>query len=275
MTTHTAPMAALKEIKMLDDFFIRAIIAGIGVSLTAGPLGSFIVWKRMAFFGDALAHSALLGVALAFTFNVHHIFGIVVIASIFSLLIASLQKNRSYSSDTLLGIIAHSALAIGLVIASFFDNIKVDLMSFLFGDILATGKQDIIIIYLGLAISLIILKMIWRPLLLTTINQDLAKVEGVNTDYCRLIFMLLISLLVALSIKIVGILLVTSLLIIPAATSRKFASTPERMAIIASIIGCIAIVSGLFSSLQWNTPSGPSIVVCALILFIISNIIKK
>lgn len=260
---------------MVDDFFIRAIIAGIGVALVAGPLGSFVVWKRMAFFGDALAHSALLGVTIAFAFNIHHVFGIVLLASVFSLLIVVLQKNRSYSTDTLLGIMAHSALAIGLVVASFFDNIKVDLMSFLFGDILSTGVDDIYMIYASLIISLLVLKKIWRALLLTTINYDLAKVEGVNVDLVRFIFMLLISVLVALSIKIVGILLVTSLLIIPAAAARKFSLTPEKMAVTASIIGCLSVVVGLFASLQWDTPSGPSIVVSALLLFILSSLYKK
>lgn len=260
---------------MVDDFFIRAIIAGIGVALVAGPLGSFVVWKRMAFFGDALAHSALLGVTIAFAFNIHHVFGIVLLASVFSLLIVVLQKNRSYSTDTLLGIMAHSALAIGLVVASFFDNIKVDLMSFLFGDILSTGVDDIYMIYASLIISLLVLKKIWRALLLTTINYDLAKVEGVNVDLVRFIFMLLISVLVALSIKIVGILLVTSLLIIPAAAARKFSLTPEKMAVTASIIGCLSVVVGLFASLQWDTPSGPSIVVSALLLFMLSSLYKK
>jgi zinc transport system permease protein len=260
---------------MLDDFFIRAIIAGIGVAIVAGPLGSFVVWNRMAFFGDSLAHSALLGVSLAFAFNVHHILGIIISASIFSLIIVCLQKNRSYSSDTLLGIVAHSSLALGLVVISFFDSVRIDLMSFLFGDILATNKTDIIIIYTGLIFSLLVLKKIWRPLLLITINHDMAKVEGVNVQHSRFIFMLLMSLLVALSIKVVGILLVTSLLIIPTAAARRFSLTPEKMAVIASIIGCVSVISGLYTSLKIDTPSGPSIVVCALILFLISTLFKR
>ena len=260
---------------MLDDFFIRAIIAGIGVAIAAGPLGSFVIWNKMAFFGDSLAHSALLGIALAFAFNVHYTIGIVISASVFSFIIVCLQKNRSYSNDTMLGIVAHSALALGLVVISFFDNIKVDLMSFLFGDILATSITDIITIFTGLVLSLFILKMIWRPLLLTTINYDMAKVEGVNVDKIRLVYMLLISLLIALSIKIVGILLVTSLLIIPAATARKFSLTPEKMAIIACIIGCVSVISGLYSSLHFDTPSGPSIVVCALLFFLFSSLYRK
>jgi zinc transport system permease protein len=258
---------------MIDDFLIKALIGGIGVALAAGPLGSFIVWKRMAFFGDALAHSALLGVALGFALGINQLFGVVLIAALFSFIIVSLQKQRSYSSDTLLGIMAHSSLALGLVVVSFIDKVRVDLMSFLFGDILAISTNDIIFIYIGAGVSIAMLYMMWRPLLLSTLNQDLAKVEGVNVDLVRLKFMLLVSLLVALSIKIVGIMLVTSLLIIPAATARKFSHTPERMAVVAAIIGCLSVVCGLFLSLHFDTPSGPSIVVSALGLFIVASVL--
>ena len=246
------------------------MLAGIGVAAIAGPLGSFIVWKRMAFFGDAISHSALLGIVIGFAVGINHILGIAAVAIIFSYIVSSLQKQRSYSSDTLIGIMAHGTLAIGIVIISFIENIQVDLMSFLFGDILATTTKDIILIYSGSAISLIVLCIMWRKLLLSTINEDMAKVEGVNTDKIRFGFMLLISLLVALSIKIVGILLVTSLLIIPAAAARNFSRTPERMAFLASIIGGLSVISGLLASLQWDTPSGPSIVVAAIIIFVLS-----
>lgn len=259
---------------MPDDFMIKAALAGIGVAIAAGPLGSFIVWKRMAFFGDALAHSALLGIALGFVLGINHVVAIVVLAAIFSYFIVGLQRQRSYSSDTILGIMAHGALAVGLVTVSFVNSISVSLESFLFGDILATSQNDIYLIYAGAGGALAALCYIWRPLLLSTINQDLAKVEGVNVDVTRFIFMLLISLLVALSIKIVGILLVTSLLIIPAATARKFANTPERMAIIASFIAILSVLGGLFASLQFDTPSGPSIVVAAVGLFVASGFVR-
>jgi zinc transport system permease protein len=256
----------------MDDFFIRAMLGGIGVALAAGPLGSFVVWKRMAFFGDALAHSALLGVALGFALGISHIFGVILVAALFSIVIVSLQKQRSYSSDTLLGIMAHSSLAFGLVVVSFIDKVRVDLMSFLFGDILAVSTNDIIFIYAGAIVSLLMLSLMWRPLLLSTLSEDLARVEGVNVDLMRFKFMLLVSLLVALSIKIVGILLVTSLLIIPAATARNFSKTPERMAVIAGLVGILAVIMGLCMSLYLDTPSGPSIVVSALVLFIVGSV---
>lgn len=259
---------------MIDDFMLRAILGGVGVAIAAGPLGSIIVWKRMSFFGDALSHSALLGIVFSLMLNLSQTFGIMILLVFISLLLTHLQKKRSYSSDTLLGIMSHSSLALGLVIISFIDNVKVDLVSFLFGDILAISYGEILWIYVGSATCLAAILYIWRPLILTIVNEDLAQVEGINTQAVRLIFMLMISMLVAFSIKIVGILLVTSLLIIPAAAARSFAQTPEKMAIVASLIGALAVIFGLISSLQWDIPSGPAIVVSAAIIFMLSSFKK-
>jgi zinc transport system permease protein len=260
---------------MIDDFLIRAILAGIGVAIAAGFLGSFVVWKKMSFFGDALAHSALLGIALSLALGLSPIWGVLFIATAFALLIVTLQKQKSYSGDTLLGVISHSSLALGLVLIALVGNVQVDLMSFLFGDILAVNIPDIVTIYIGTAISLGLLALMWRPLLLATISEDLAKVEGVNVNLVRLGFMLLVAVFVALSIKIVGILLVSALLIIPAATARKFSETPERMVVIAALIGCAAVILGLFMSLHFNTPAGASIVVAALGLFMFSSVVRR
>ncbi len=230
------------EKKMFDDFMIRALLGGIGVAIAAGPLGSFVVWKRMAFFGDALSHSALLGVAMGFVIGLNPSVGIIVLSVLFSLLIVALQEQRSYSSDTLLGIMAHSTLAIGLVVISFFKDLRVDLVSFLFGDILAATNNDLYIIYGGLVVSLGVLYFLWKPLLLSTLSQDLAKVEGVNIYLVRTVFMLLLSLFVALSIKVVGVLLITSMLVIPAATARAFSKTPEKMEVIESLVGVVSVI---------------------------------
>lgn len=255
---------------MLDDFFIRAMIAGVGVAIVAGPLGCFIVWRRMAYFGDTLSHSALLGVALAFLFQINitvAVFGVCALVAISLLL---LQRRASLSSDALLGLLSHSSLAIGLVVLAFMSWVRVDLMGFLFGDILAVSKIDILVIYLGGFAILGVLFMIWRPLFAATVNRELAEAEGLNPDVANVIFTLLMACVIAISMKIVGVLLITALLIIPAATARKFASGPEQMAVYASICGAAAVVSGLFASLEWDAPSGPAIVVGALCLFLLS-----
>jgi len=255
---------------MLDDFFIRALIAGIGLALTTGPLGCFIVWRRMAYFGDTMAHSALLGVALAFFFEINVMVGVFAVAVLISALLLILQRRNSLSTDSLLGILSHSTLALGLVMVAFMSWIRVDLLGFLFGDILAVSKTDIVFIYGGGLAVLLAMAWLWRPLLAATVNEDIAKAEGLHPEFSRMIFMLLMAIVIAIAMKIVGILLITALLIIPAATARRISRTPEQMAVFASLLGALAVIGGLFGSLRFDTPSGPSIVVAALGVFILS-----
>lgn len=259
---------------MFDDFFIRAIIAGIGLALTTGPLGCFIIWRRMAYFGDTISHSALLGVALSLLMQLNLTLSVFVVAAAVSILLLLLQKRQALSADALLGILSHATLAIGLVMVAFMTWVRIDLIAFLFGDILAVSKADIAFIWGGGILVLGAIAWLWRPLLASTVNPELAEAEGLKPERARLFFMLLMAVVIAIAMKIVGIMLITSLLIIPAAAARRFASTPEVMAVFASLIGAIAVVGGLFGSLTYDTPSGPSIVVAALILFIFSLLPK-
>ncbi len=255
---------------MLDDFFTRAILAGIGVALVAGPLGCFIVWRRLAYFGDTLSHAALLGVALAFLFEVNVTLAVFAISAVVSIALLLLQKRATLSGDALLGLLSHSALALGLVVLAFMTWIRMDLMGFLFGDILAVSRSDIAVIWLGGVLVLAILASIWRPLFAATVNRELAQAEGMKPERADIIFMLLMAAVIAISMKIVGVLLITAMLIIPAATARRFSSGPEGMALLAALAGAVSVVGGLFGSLEWDTPAGPSIVVAALALFVIS-----
>lgn len=255
---------------MLDDFFIRALVAGIGVAVVAGPLGCFIVWRRLAYFGDTLSHAALLGVALAFLFELHFTVAVFAVSAAVSLALLMLQRHATLSSDSLLGLLAHSALALGLVVLAFMTWVRIDLMGILFGDVLAVSMTDIAVIYGGGAVVLAVLAMIWNSLFASTVNRELAEAEGLRPERANLIFMLLMASVIAIAIKIVGVLLITAMLIIPAATARRFATGPEQMALLASVIGAAAVLAGLFGSLEWDTPSGPSIVVAAVLIFAIS-----
>ncbi|MFC3162610.1 zinc ABC transporter permease subunit ZnuB [Ciceribacter thiooxidans] len=255
---------------MLDDFFTRALIAGIGLALTAGPLGCFVVWRRMAYFGDTMAHSALLGVALSLLFSVNLMASVFAVAVTVSLVLLLLQRRQALSADALLGILSHATLAVGLVMVAFMSWVRFDLIAFLFGDILAVTPTDIAVIWGGGAVVLALVVWLWRPLLAATVNPEVAEAEGMNPERSRLAFMLLMALVIAIAMKIVGIMLITSLLIIPAAAARRFSSTPEIMAVLASLIGALAVAGGLFGSLTYDTPSGPSIVVAATILFLAS-----
>ena len=255
---------------MLDDFFTRALIAGIGLALTVGPLGCFVVWRRMAYFGDTMAHSALLGVALSLLLQVNLTLSVFIVASVVSLLLLILQRRGTLSTDALLGILSHSALSVGLVIVAFMTWVRIDLIGFLFGDILAVSEADIDLIWGGGILVVMTIIYLWRPLLASTVNAELAEAEGLRPERARLFFMLLMALVIAIAMKIVGILLITSLLIIPAATARRFSVSPEVMAVLASLIGAIAVVGGLFGSMRYDTPSGPSIVVAAVLIFVLS-----
>ncbi|MEE9309432.1 MAG: zinc ABC transporter permease subunit ZnuB [Cocleimonas sp.] len=259
----------------MDDFLLRALLAGLAVVLIAGPLGVFIIWRRMAYFGDTLSHSAILGVALGFLLSVNINIGILVSTILVAILLILAQRQKQLGGDTLLGIMAHSALALGLVLISFVEGVRVDIDSWLFGDILVVSWNDLGIIAVGVAVVLAILIYIWKPLLSLTVHEELARVEGVNVSLISAIYTLLIAILVAIAMKIIGALLITSLLIIPAATARQFSRSPEAMAIISVIFGMIAVVLGLGASYLWDTPAGPSIVVAASGLFLFSQVFKK
>lgn len=255
---------------MLDDFFVRALLAGIGVSLVAGPLGCFIVWRRLSYFGDTLSHAALLGVALAFLLDINMTVSVFVVSVALSLALMALQRQETLPGDALLGLLSHSSLALGLVVLAFLTWVRIDLLGLLFGDILSVSRSDLAVIYGGGVLVLLVLAMIWRPLFAATVSGDLAEAEGMRPERANFIFMIMMAAVIAISIKIVGVLLITALLIIPAAAARRFASGPEQMALLAAALGALASTGGLFASLQWDTPSGPSIVVMAMILFAIS-----
>jgi len=260
---------------MFADFLLRALLGGCGVSLIAGPFGSFVVWRRLAYFGDTLAHSALLGVALGFLLHINLTFGVLIICQLLALLLFLGQRQHQLANDTLLGILSHGALSLGLVSLAFMETVRVDLMAYLFGDILAIGITDLLWIFIGGGVALAGLLWLWRPLLAITIHEDLARVEGIAVDRINWIFLSLIALSVAVMMKVVGLLLVTALLIIPAATARRFAQTPETMAALAGLLGCLAVVGGLYGSFTWDTPAGPSIVVSACLLFVLSFLVPS
>jgi zinc transport system permease protein len=252
---------------MFDDFFIRALIAGIGIALVTGPIGCFIIWRRLSFFGDTLSHSALLGVTIGFFFDINVAFSVFLISSAIALILLKLQKTTKLPGDALLGLLAHSSLAVGLVVISFLSSIRFDIMGLLFGDILAVNEIDLLIIWLGGALILLILKIIWKPLFASTVNNELAEAEGMNPERANAIFTILLAAIIAISIKIVGLLLITGMLIMPAAMSRNISNNPQQMVKLSVVGGLLSVLIGLFSSLQFNSPSGPSIITAALVLF--------
>ena len=259
---------------IMDDFILRALIAGLLMVIISGPLGCVVVWRRMAYFGDTLAHSALLGTAMAIMVDINPLLGVFIIGLLISTLLVVFQRKPDISSDTLLGIMAHGALAVGLVLMALMQNqgMRIDLMAYLFGDILAVSWNDLIWMSAGVMLVLFALKVLWRSLLSIAVHEELARSEGVAVERVRLLFMLLVAVIVAVAMKVIGILLITALLIVPAATARRFSSSPESMAVISIFIGVIAVVFGLLASMQWDSPVGPSIVVVTVVSFFMSRL---
>lgn len=258
-------------IALLDDFLIRALLAGLGVALAAAPLGCFVVWRRMAYFGDATAHASILGVALALALDISVFVGALLVALIMGATVSSLS-GRGYATDTLLGVMAHSALAVGLVAASFLSGARIDLMAYLFGDILTVRPETVGLIWGGAALVLSLLIWRWQALLTATLNPDLAQASGINPKREQMVLTVTLALVVAIAIKVVGVLLIVALLLIPAAAARPFSATPERMAVLAAILGMLSTSAGLWVSFLYDTPAGPTIVCCAAGLFVLSNL---
>ena len=252
---------------MINPWWITPLLAGLLLALIAGPLGSFVVWRRMAFFGDTLAHGALLGITLGVLTDINLTLALIIGSVCLALVLLPLEKYARLSADTLLGIVSHSTLAIGLVTLSLAHGIRVDLMVYLFGDLLAVEMIDVIWIALAAVIMLVLVIWQWRPLLAITVSPELALIEGYPVQKLKLLLLLMLPLMVALSMKVVGILLVSALLIIPPAAARGLSQTPKQMALLASAIGMVAVMLGMLASFKWDTPAGPSIVVAATAIF--------
>ena len=257
---------------MLDDFMVRAALAGVGVALAAAPMGCFVVWRRMAYFGEATAHAAVLGVALALSFSLPILPAVIVAAMTMATAVTAL-RGRGYAMDTLLGVMAHSALAVGLVAVAMLSNVRLDLMAFLFGDILAVNRMDLATIWLGgLGVAGLILWR-WSALILSTLNPDLARASGIDPRREEVWLTLALALMVAVAIKVVGVLLIAAMLVIPSAAARPLVRTPEAMAVTAALIGALSALGGLYGAYWFDTPAGPSIVCGASLAFVVTTVV--
>jgi zinc transport system permease protein len=263
----------MRSIPMLDDFLVRAALGGIGLTLATGPLGAVVVWRRMAYFGDATSHAAILGVAIALSLQLPVSAGVLVVAMAMALTVSSLAA-KGWAMDTTLGVMAHAALAFGLVAISFVPGVRGDLQSYLFGDILAVTRGDLVFIWGGAAVVLGLLLWRWQALLTATLSEELAYASGINPARERLVLTIALALVVAVALKVVGALLIAALLIIPAAAARALSRTPEGMAIGAALIGVASCLLGLALSLWQDTPAGPSIVTAAAVIFAVSALLS-
>ncbi|MFM1895649.1 MAG: hypothetical protein RLZZ385_723 [Pseudomonadota bacterium] len=252
---------------IIPDFILYALLAGLALAAVAGPLGSFVVWRRMSYFGDTLAHSALLGIALGLLLSINLQISILAICLLCAVLLVLFERKKSVAVDALLGILAHSSLAVGMVILSLSDSVQINLEAYLFGELLTIQPLDLTwVLFTSVAVGAT-LWYFWNQFLSVSVHQELAAIEGINTTFFRYLLILLMALVTAVAMKIVGVLLITSLLIIPPSAARQLAKTPEHMALLASLIGCLAVIGGLAGAFVFDTPVGPSIVVIATLIF--------
>ncbi len=259
---------------MFDHFLTRAILGAVGVALAAAPLGVFVIWRRMAYFGDATAHAAVLGVALALAFSAPIFAGTLLVSLGMAFAVARLT-GRGFGADMILGVASHSALAFGLVAVTMVKGPRLDLQSYLFGDILAVGHTDLALIWLGAVLVWGLILWRWNGLLLSTLSPDLAYASGIDPKREKYVMMISLALVVAVAIKIVGALLIGAMLIIPAASARPFARTPEQMLVGAAGLGVCASLLGLWGAWEFDTPAGPSIVCSAAGLFALSHLLGR
>ncbi len=258
----------------MDDFLWRAALGGIGMALIAAPLGCFVVWQRMAYFGETIAHAGLLGVAFGLLLQMNVTVGVFIAALLVALGLRLVERHSPLAKDTALGLLAHVVLAVGLIVTSQFQALQVDMMGLLFGDILAISTLDVFMVFGGLIVIWGLIFYLWQDLLTVSLDRELALAEGINVDRTQLLFSIAMAATVALAMKFVGLLLVTAMLIIPAAGAMNFARTPEQMVVVTGVISSLSVIAGLLASLYFDIPTGPAIVVAMAMLFLLSSFFK-
>lgn len=257
------------------NFVIHALLAGIGIALVAGPLGSIIIWRRMSYLGDALSHSTLLGVSLALILNINLYLGLCLVCILIAFSFIFIENNKKISSDTALVILSNSILACGLIAVTSVKGVRIDLLAYIYGDILSVTRQDLIWIAIIDCLVLTGIYLFWKKILAITIHEELAQVEGVQVFKVKIILIMLMALVFAVAMKLIGALMITALMVIPAATARQISSTPLQMAMLAIFFGFIAVVGGIFLSTVLDWPAGPAIVVVAASCFVLLSVITK
>jgi zinc transport system permease protein len=213
-------------------------------------------------------------VALALALQANIMIGVFVVALLLALLLLVAQRKTALASDAILSMLSHGALSLGLVAIALMSWLRVDLQGLLFGDILAVSKTDIAAIYAGGGVVLALLAWHWRGLLAATVNRDIAVAEhseDLSPPQLDILFTVLLALVIAVSVKIIGVALMTALLVIPAGAARTFSRGPLMMIVMSAVMGCVSVIGGLFASLKLDLPAGPAVVVTAVLLFVLGQ----
>lgn len=257
-----------------EPFILRGLAAGAAMAVLAGPIGCLMIWRRMAYFSDALSHSALAGVLLGIGLGIGQNAGVAVIVCLTALLLVKISDRFVIGTDLLLLIIGQTALCLGIIGLSRLPQVRTDLTAYLFGDILSVTSADLLFIAVTGGLCAVLLLFNWKKQIFAAVMPDVAQSENVSTTVQSAVFMIVTALFVALALKTTGLLLVSALLIIPPATARFFAKTPEEMAVGGSLIGLFGVVSGLACSILFDTPAAPSMEVVCAFLFLMCSLLQ-
>jgi zinc transport system permease protein len=258
-----------------EPFAQRAVLAGLLLVVMCAPLGCFVLWRRMVYIGDGMAHAGMLGIAIGVLAGVGAAVGLVLSSLVVAVLAYAGRKRFRHAQDALLGVTAHTALAAGMVVLALSPNMRVDAFGYLFGDVLSISAASLTLMLAGASAVVLAMRWQWQSLLRDAFHADLAQVEGVNTARAEIILMLSLAVTVALGIQTVGILMIVAFLIIPSAAARSISRTPEAMLIYSAVIGAVAVIAGMLISFAADVPTGPAMVLAAALQLVLLQLVGR
>ena len=259
----------------LDDFMVRAVIAGLIMVTIAAPMGCLMVWQRLAFLSDTLGHAAVMGVGLGLLLQLQPIFGVLAVAL---LIVFSLSRVTSFNtalSETTLAIISHTGLAGGIILVGLLPANTVNLEAILFGDLLATTTTDLASLLITTVLLLFVLLHHWRGFVAVSVSREMAQAEGIEVRKVQFLMYIMIALLVAVMMKVMGVLLIAAMLVIPTTSARLLSRSPEQMVLISALYGLGALGGGITGSFHFDWQTGPAIVVSATALLLLTLAVTR
>jgi len=259
----------------LDDFLVRSVIAGLIMVAIAAPMGCLMVWQRLAFLSDTLGHAAVMGVGLGLLLEVTPVFGVLAVALLIVFALNRVNSFNSALSETTLAIISHTGLAGGIILVGLLPAQAVNLEAILFGDLLATTRADLTWLLITTVVLLLLLLHHWRSFVAVSVSREIAQAEGIEVRKVHLLMYIMIALLVAVMMKVMGVLLIAAMLVIPTSSARLFSRSPEQMVAVSALYGLGALAGGISSSFHFDWQTGPAIVVSATLLLLITLAITR
>jgi zinc transport system permease protein len=256
--------------ELLDDFMLRALLAGLIMVLIAAPMGCLMVWQRLAFLSDTLGHAAVLGVGLGLLLQLQPIFGVLAVALVIVFSLSRVSSFNSALSETTLAIISHTGLAGGIILVGLLPGPSINLEAILFGDLLATTRGDLLNLLLTTTLLVVLLLRHWRAFVAVSVSREIAQAEGIEVRRVQFLMYVMIALLVAVMMKVMGVLLIAAMLVIPTSSARLFSRSPEQMVVISGLYGLAALAGGMTGSFHFDWQTGPAIVVSATLLLLLT-----